>query len=423
MKIALLYPYWDDLPHRPVTKAMDVVGVELSTRLAARDVDVTLYSTGNERWWRTVSHSGVRHRLVPTFLNGAEEKVLSFSEKLGRRSRNSNPKEGALLYQGSYGLLAGLDMRTSRCAIAHICIFDQTIPIVRRLSPKTRVVLHMHDHRQMYCDHETVGARLSSADLIVGVSDFTTNQVRDAFPSLRARCRTILNAVDCDQFTVKPERHATGRRLLFNGRLSPEKGVHTILEAFSNVLDRHPDAELDVVGPDSIPPFREVDDARTGRRFDDLREFYTTPNLYGRHLREKASRCSANSVRFIGAVSHSETVDYYQGADVFLFPSIWDEPFGLPVIEAMAAGLPVVSTRVGAIPEIVIDGVTGLLVEPGDSVALAAAVARLLDDEPLRAAMGAAGRARAEERFSWRQHIDQWVSLYEELAGGVTSDL
>jgi glycosyltransferase involved in cell wall biosynthesis len=103
-------------------------------------------------------------------------------------------------------------------------------------------------------------------------------------------------------------------------------------------------------------------------------------------------------------------------ADVFVLPSE-SEGFGRVLVEAMAMGRPVVATNVGGIPDIVLDGETGLLVEPADPAALASAVGALLD-EPARAArLGAAGRARAESTFSLGAHVDAVERVYDEIIG------
>ena len=100
----------------------------------------------------------------------------------------------------------------------------------------------------------------------------------------------------------------------------------------------------------------------------------------------------AERVRFPGP--HHPVEEALSALDVFAFPSRW-EPFGLAALEAMSLGLPVVASRVGGLPEFITDEREGLLVPPGDPVALAAALRRLAGDEPLRLRLGQAGAARA----------------------------
>jgi glycosyltransferase involved in cell wall biosynthesis len=102
--------------------------------------------------------------------------------------------------------------------------------------------------------------------------------------------------------------------------------------------------------------------------------------------------------------------------DVFVLPSLW-EGFGLVLVEAMAAGRPVVASAVGPISEIVVDGVTGLLVPPGDPDALAEAIVRLLQDPELAAALGRAGRARVERELRVDTMVTRTEALYDELLG------
>ncbi len=106
----------------------------------------------------------------------------------------------------------------------------------------------------------------------------------------------------------------------------------------------------------------------------------------------------------------------YYDADMFLYPPIWNEAFGLTPLEAMAAGVPVVVSRCGGIVETVQDGKTGFVVEPDNPAALANALLRLAEDNTLRETMGRAGRARALE-FTWHAVTNSMQVRYEQLAG------
>jgi glycosyltransferase involved in cell wall biosynthesis len=121
---------------------------------------------------------------------------------------------------------------------------------------------------------------------------------------------------------------------------------------------------------------------------------------------------------FHGAVTYTETIDFYRRATMLVFPSVWNEPFGMPTIEASACGLPVVSTYSGGIPEIMQDGQTGLLVERGDVRELALAISRILDNPALARAMGEAGRTRAIAHFSWNAISGRLAELIESVSPG-----
>jgi starch synthase len=119
-------------------------------------------------------------------------------------------------------------------------------------------------------------------------------------------------------------------------------------------------------------------------------------------------------VRWINAmVPVEDVVQLYSHASLFVCPSVY-EPFGLINLEAMACGTPVVATRVGGIPEVVLDGETGQLVPPRDPAALADAVRRLLADPGRAAEFGAAGRRRVEARFSWDRIAERTLEVYRE---------
>ena len=136
-----------------------------------------------------------------------------------------------------------------------------------------------------------------------------------------------------------------------------------------------------------------------------------TPELAARLAAAVANR---PRVRFINAMlPHADVVELYSHATVFVCPSIY-EPFGLINLEAMACGTAVVASRVGGIPEVVVDGETGMLVPPGDPAALAAAVRGLAADPERAARLGRAGRERVEAAFSWTRIAERTLSVYAD---------
>ena len=155
-----------------------------------------------------------------------------------------------------------------------------------------------------------------------------------------------------------------------------QKGVDVAVRAMPLVRQRHPDAVLVVLGEG---PLR--------------------------------TRLAADGVFLLGRVG--DPAAWYRRADVLVHPARW-EGFGLALLEAMLAAVPVVATRVSSIPEIVADGETGLLVPPDDPPALADALDRLLADETLRAACGEAGLRRARREFSVERMARRTLEVYEE---------
>jgi len=120
-------------------------------------------------------------------------------------------------------------------------------------------------------------------------------------------------------------------------------------------------------------------------------------------------------VRFVNGVDDQRIVELYAEAEVAVVPSLY-EGFSLPAIEAMACGVPLVSTNGGALPEVVGNhDDTALVVPPADPGALAVAIGRLLDDERLRARIGAAGRARVLDRYTWRATAEGTAEQYRRV--------
>jgi glycosyltransferase involved in cell wall biosynthesis len=136
---------------------------------------------------------------------------------------------------------------------------------------------------------------------------------------------------------------------------------------------------------------------------------------YLAHLKERLSAAASGKVAFLGFVPRPELVELYYNADVFAFAPIWNEGFGIPPVEAMAAGVPVVATRSGAIPETVKDKETGFLVSKNDPRALAEGILTLLHDDDLRGKMGRAARDRVHRNFTWERVAEKMYKCYSDL--------
>src|ERR1700734_130834 len=130
----------------------------------------------------------------------------------------------------------------------------------------------------------------------------------------------------------------------------------------------------------------------------------------------------AEKVTFHGLVRHrAQLIEHYYKGDIFVLPSICNDSFGIPVVEAMAAGAPVVASRSGGVVETVKDRETGFIVEKNDAQQLAQALLQLLEDDALRETMGRAGRERALAYFTWDKVAETILRRYQVLSGAGSS--
>lgn len=141
--------------------------------------------------------------------------------------------------------------------------------------------------------------------------------------------------------------------------------------------------------------------------------------LRARYAAAAAGLGLAERVAFAGRVDNDELPSYYAAADVGILPSCTaGEAFGIVLLEAMAAGLPVIASRLPGVRSVVSDGRDGLLAEPGDAADLADKIRRLADRPELRRAMGRQGRAKVEAQYAWPQVVKRLERVYEEVLGG-----
>ncbi|MGH2428767.1 MAG: glycosyltransferase family 4 protein [Candidatus Limnocylindria bacterium] len=201
--------------------------------------------------------------------------------------------------------------------------------------------------------------------------------------------RIIPNGVLLDRFTdAEPfdELRDGTLNILFVGRLEERKGLIHLLKAYHRLRKRKVDARLLVVG--AGPKLREY------RRFVGLRRI--------------------RDVEFLGRVSDEAKARYFSSADIFCAPNTGQESFGIVLLEAMAAGVPIVASDIHGFKRVIERNVQGILVEPRNPRALAAALYALARDPDLRHELGEAGRARAPE-YSWERVTERIVDYYYEV--------
>jgi phosphatidylinositol alpha-mannosyltransferase len=258
-------------------------------------------------------------------------------------------------------------------------------------SSRTPVVATFHAYADRAVLFSTVAPALRGVwrriRLRIAVSEAAASFVSRRFPG--DDIRIIPNGADVEAFAdAEPAQLPGGRRILFVNRLDRRKGFPDMLRAFAMIAPRHPEALLVVAG--------DGKERRALRRLPD----------------EVRAR-----VLMLGSVPHELLPPYLAACEVFCAPATGRESFGIVLVEAMAAGLPVVASDIPGYREVVRHDVEGILVPPSDPGSLAEATSRLLEEPEVAGKMGKAGRARAR-RYSWDRVAKEVEEAYEEALGG-----
>ncbi len=419
MKLAIVNQPWEHVHPRSKTSLV-IWTYRVARELVPQD-DVLVYSRGHKRFrFESKSDEGIDYRYVPTgpasLVNGLQRGFWKlFGFWLKRRRGGKRPPFATLFSHFGYSLLVALDLRRRDVDVVHIHNVSQFVSVIRFFNPSVRISLHMNCEWLTQLDPEMVERRLQKADYMIGCSDFVTENVRRTYPGVKPRFVTVFNGVEADQFAGHAERvddHAS-LKLMFVGRVSPEKGIHVMLDAIEELVPEFPSLHLEIIGNKTAAPYEFIVGVTDDPLVLEFERYYPGGKpVYPALMEERANKTLSDHVTFVGPLQHDEIVARFGAIDVFLFPSVWHEPFGMPPVESMAAGVPVVATRSGGISETVVDNETGLLVDRGDAKGLADALRKLLSDESLRHRMGAAGRVRAREVFGWDKIADAISEVY-----------
>ena len=358
------------------------------TRFMREIIDVSVHCMGSPREEQDVFVHGVDPELAEA--NGAI-KTLSTGLRMANAASDIDVAHSHTWYTGLGGHLAGRLYGIPHVVTAH----------------------SLEPHRPWKREQLGGGYDISSwseknameyADAVIAVSAGTKESILEAYPRIEAdKVHVVLNGIDTK--TWQPGESAVLDRLgvdrqrpvaAFVGRITRQKGVKHLLKAAQDF-----DEDVQLVLCAGAPDTPEIA-AETEELVDKLR----------------AQREGVFWVKDM--LSREEIKQVYSGADVFVCPSIY-EPLGIVNLEAMACGTAVVASNVGGIPEVVVDGETGLLVpyDAADEASfekdIAAAVNRVAADKSLAQRFGAAGRERAIQDFSWATIAQQTVDIYRSL--------
>ncbi|MGF7237889.1 MAG: glycogen synthase [Frankia sp.] len=371
------------------------VHVEYLARELARLVDVTVHCQGADR--PDAGPVRVRaHRPWPA-LDAANDAVRTMTTDLAMAAAiggpDGGPGEGAdLVHSHTWYANLGGHVASMLYGIPHVMTCHSLEP----LRPWKAEQLGGGYTLSSWCEREAV----ESAAAVVAVSQGMRADILHCYPAVdSARVHVIHNGIDTRQYapdlgTDVLERHGIDPErpsVVFVGRITRQKGLPVLLRAAAAFA---PGAQLVLCAgaPDTPELAAEVTALVDGLR------------------------ATRDGVIWIpGMLARPEIVQILSHATVFVCPSVY-EPLGIVNLEAMGCGAAVVASRVGGIPEVVVDGGTGLLVAPDSPKHLAVAVNALLDDPARAAQMGRTGRERAVAKFGWSAIADRTARLYEQVA-------
>jgi phosphatidylinositol alpha-mannosyltransferase len=299
---------------------------------------------------------------------------------------------GSVAYvNGSFFMLGKMNRTLSPLELDVVHVHEPTIPAVgaaATMMAKAPVVATFHAAgaaSAFYDRWRPLAERIfASITLRIVVSETARQTVIGEFPG---EYRVIPNGIEIERYSVARGGEKVPGRILFIGRPEPRKGLPALLEAFQGLRRRLPDATLVLAGP-------------------------TPEELQALALRERRTpERSLNGVTALGRVPHEVKLREIAAAQVLCAPSNGGESFGIVLIEAMAAGLPVVASDIPGYRAVLAEGSAGVLVPPDNPSALENALFGVLGNAELRQDLALSGIARAE-RYSWDRLIDQVMEAY-----------
>ena len=234
-----------------------------------------------------------------------------------------------------------------------------------------------------------INRAISKAHKITATSIYLKDTVKKIDPSVE-NISVIPFGVDIEQFMPSKRSKSGYINIGIAKSLFPKYGIDILLKAFYSLCKSYNNLHLYIAGK--------------GVYEDEYKKLSITLGI-------------SEKVDFKGFINHDELMEFYSKLDIFVMPSTCDgESFGVAAIEASAAGLPVVASRVGGVPEVIVDGKTGFLVEKNNVDQLSSALSKLIESKELRESMGREGRLFVENTYQWQDNLNEMSDLYYEMA-------
>lgn len=285
------------------------------------------------------------------------------------------------------------------------------IPKLRKTSHDSAIILSLHNlFRTLKADKATANTGLIEADKVLTVSRFVAKDVLKQFPQLHDKVQALYTGVDLNEYAPvwskkgQSWRNQIRRRygiadtdpvLLFVGRLVPYKGAHLLVDSMETILKSHGNARLLIVG---------------SKWYAD-----NSPNPYIKQLKKTARKISKHVI-FTSYVPVKEIPKYYAAADLFICASQWQEPLARVHYEAMAAGIPIITTHRGGNREVIDAGKNGVVIKDYENpMQFAKESISLLSNEQRRHKMGMYGRRLVQKFFNFDRVADDLHSVYQSL--------
>lgn len=341
-----------------------------------------------------------------TVLGVADE---SLPEQESRDGVNHVRVPGGSLPVYQAGVLDYLKRAGGQFDLIHLFNRPRLILPVREVLPTRRLILSLHNEmfRPGKIEAEEANQVLQTIDRMITVSDFIGKGVESLYPAARGKWKTIYSGVDLERFapvwTAEAKRLRSRLRaehqlgdgpvILFVGRLSPKKGADILVRAMGEVARTYPHATLVLVGS----------------------KWYGEDGIsdYVAYVRALAAKAPLK-VHTTGYVPADQVHHWFSAGDIFVCASQWEEPLARVHYEAMAAGLPIITTARGGNPEVVQGKEVGYVVqEPENPSAFVKPIIGLLSSARLRLEMGQRARAMAERSFGWDRVVQEIQSVWE----------